>query len=120
MDGDKEGAQKLAQQALDEKSGDSGRALFILAQVAAASSNMDGARTYFEQALQVAQEPRVVAWSHIYLGRIFDIKEERDEAVVHYRAALTSGASLPGVKDAAERGLQQAYEPPRPQEQQQQ
>ena len=98
MDGDKEGAQKLAQQALDEKSGDSGRALFILAQVAAASSNMDGARTYFEQALQVAQEPRVVAWSHIYLGRIFDIKEERDEAVVHYRAALTSGASLPGCE----------------------
>jgi tetratricopeptide (TPR) repeat protein len=120
VDGDREGAQKLAQQALDEKSGDSGRALFILAQVAAAGSNMDGARTYFEQALQVAQEPRVVAWSHIYLGRIFDIKEERDEAVVHYRAALTSGASLPGVKDAAERGLQQAYEPPRPQEQQQQ
>ena len=120
VDGDKEGAQKLAQQALEENSGDSGRALFILAQVAAASSNMDGARTYFEQALQVAQEPRVVAWSHIYLGRIFDIKEERDEAVVHYRAALSSGASLPGVKDAAERGLQQAYEPPRPQQQPQQ
>ena len=118
VDGDKEGAQKLAQQALDEKSGDSGRALFILAQVAAASSNMDGARTYFEQALQVAQEPRVVAWSHIYLGRIFDIKEERDEAVVHYRAALTSGGALPGVKDAAERGLQQPYEPPRPQQDQ--
>ncbi|HEX4488186.1 MAG TPA: hypothetical protein VH088_18050 [Terriglobales bacterium] len=117
-DGDKEGAQKLAQQALDQKTGDSGRALFILAQVAAATSNMDGARTYFEQALQVAQEPRVVAWSHIYLGRIFDIKEERDEAVVHYRAALNSAGSLPGVKDAAERGLQQAYEPPRPQREQ--
>jgi hypothetical protein len=117
VEGDKEGAQKLAQQALDEKSGDSGRALFILAQVAAASSNMDGARTYFEQALALAQEPRVVAWSHIYLGRIFDIKEERDEAVVHYRAALTSGEALPGVKDAAERGLQQPYEPPRPQQQ---
>jgi hypothetical protein len=116
-DGDKEGAQKFAQQALDEKSGDSGRALFILAQVAAASSNMDGARTYFEQALTVAQEPRVVAWSHIYLGRIFDIKEDRDAAVVHYRAALTTGSTLPGVKDAAERGLQQAYEPPRPPQQ---
>jgi tetratricopeptide (TPR) repeat protein len=115
-DGDKEGAQKLAQQALTEKSGDSGRALFILAQVAAASSNMDGARTYFEQALTVAQEPQVVAWSHIYLGRIFDIKEEREEAMVHYRAALTSGETLPGIKDAAERGLQQPYEPPRPQE----
>jgi tetratricopeptide (TPR) repeat protein len=116
-DGDKEGAQKFAQQALDQKSGDSGRALFILAQVAAASSNMDGARNYFEQALAVAQEPRVVAWSHIYLGRIFDIEEDRDAAMGHYRAALTAGSTLPGVKDAAERGLQQPYEPPRPPQQ---
>jgi hypothetical protein len=29
-----------------------------------------------------------------------------------YRAALTAGAELPEVKAAAERGLQQAYEPP--------
>ena len=114
--GDKDTAQKLAQQVLDEKTEDPGRALFILAQVAAASSNMDGARNYFERALEVAHEPKVVAWSHIYLGRIFDLREERDEAVVHYKAALNTGAALPGVKDAAERGLQQPYEPPRPQQ----
>jgi hypothetical protein len=29
-----------------------------------------------------------------------------------YRAALTVSADLPEVKAAAERGLQQAYEPP--------
>ena len=113
--GDRDSAQKLAQQVLDEKGSDPGRALFILAEVAAASSNMDGARNYFERALEVAHEPKVVAWSHIYLGRIFDLREEREAALVHYRAALNSGAALPGVKDAAEHGLQQPYEPPRPQ-----
>jgi hypothetical protein len=53
----------------------------------------------------------VVAWSHIYLGRIHDLKEERDAAVGEYQAALTAGAGLPEVKAAAEHGLQQPYEP---------
>ena len=112
--GDRESAKKLAQQVLDAKGEDPGRALFILAEVAAADSNMDGARNYFERALEVAHEPKVVAWSHIYLGRIFDLREEREEALTHYRAALNSGAALPGVKDAAEHGIAQPYEPPRP------
>ena len=75
--GDSEGAKKLAQQALDEKKEDPGRALFILAQVATMNRDMQGARNYFEQALGVAHEPKVVAWSHIYLGRIFDLQEDR-------------------------------------------
>jgi len=111
--GDRETAQKLAQQALDEQEEDPGRALFILAEVATANRDMQGARTYFEKALQMAHEPKVVAWSHIYLGRIFDLQEDRDSAVDHYRAALNgAGGSLPEVKAAAERGIQQPYEPP--------
>lgn len=54
----------------------------------------------------------MIAWSHIYLGRIFDLQEERDAALDHYRAALTASASLPEAKAAAERGMQQPYEPP--------
>ena len=53
---------------------------------------MQGARNYFERALEVAQEPKVVAWSHIYLGRIFDLQEEREAAMDHYRAAVTAGS----------------------------
>ena len=116
--GDQETAQKLAQQALDQEEGDPGRALFILAQVATANRDMEGARTYFERALQMAREPKVIAWSHIYLGRIFDLKENRDAAVDQYRAALNSpGGTLPEVKSAAERGLEQPYEPPQDREQ---
>ncbi|HKS73751.1 MAG TPA: tetratricopeptide repeat protein [Terriglobales bacterium] len=110
--GDSASAQKLAQQALEQKSEDPGRALFILAQVATANRDIQGARDYFQKALQSTQEPKVVGWSHIYLGRIFDLQENREAALDQYRAALNSGASLPEVKAAAERGLQQPYEPP--------
>jgi tetratricopeptide (TPR) repeat protein len=111
--GDKETAQKLAQKALDEQEEDPGRALFILAQVATANRDMEGARKYFEQALQTAHEPKVIAWSHIYLGRIFDLKEDRIAAVDQYRAALdAAGGTLPEAKLAAQRGLDQPYEPP--------
>ncbi len=111
--GDKETAQKLAQKALDEQEEDSGRALFILAEVATANRDMEGARKYFEKALQTAHEPKVIAWSHIYLGRIFDLKEDRLAAVNQYRAALdAAGAALPEAKVAAQRGLEQPYEPP--------
>ena len=114
--GDSDGAKQLAQQALDSKSEDPGRAYFILAQVATMNRDLQGARNYFEQALGVAQEPKVVAWSHIYLGRIFDLQEERAAALDHYRAALTASAQSPEAKAAAERGIQQPYEPPsRPQ-----
>ncbi|PYX38062.1 MAG: hypothetical protein DMG75_05010 [Acidobacteria bacterium] len=86
--------------------------MFILAQVATMNRDMQGARNYFERALEVAQEPKVVAWSHIYLGRIFDLQQSREAALNHYRAAKTAGGSLPEAKAAAERGLEQPYEPP--------
>ena len=110
--GDPETAQKLAQQALDEQEEDAGRALFILAEIATANRDMEGARTYFERALQTAHEPKVIAWSHIYLGRIFDLKEDRFAALDQYRAALNSAGTIPEAKRAAQRGLDQPYEPP--------
>ncbi|MGB6385198.1 MAG: tetratricopeptide repeat protein [Terriglobales bacterium] len=109
--GDLEGAKKLAQQALDGQE-EPGRALFILAQVATANRDIDGARSYFEKALETAREPKVIAWSHIYLGRIFDLQEDRPAAVDQYRAALTAAEAIPEAKLAAQRGLDKPYEPP--------
>ena len=110
--GDPKGAQELAQQALDRQIGDQGRALFILAQVAVANKNREGALDNFQKAIHATKDPKVVAWSHVYLGRILDMKEDREAAMNEYRAALTAGAELPEVKAAAERGLEKAYEPP--------
>jgi hypothetical protein len=73
---------------------------------------MRGARTYFERTLEMAREPRMLAWSHIYLARIFDLQENRGAAVEHYRAALAAGDTTPDTRAAAERGLAQPYQPP--------
>lgn len=110
--GDPKGAQELAQQAIDRKIGDQGRALFILAQVAVANRNRDGAQENFQKAIEATKDPKVVGWSHVYLGRILDMKEDREAAVSEYRAALTASTGLPEVKAAAEQGLQRPYEPP--------
>jgi hypothetical protein len=39
------------------------------------------------------------------------LQEERDAALVHYRAALAAGDTTPDTRTAAERGLQQPYQP---------
>jgi hypothetical protein len=105
-------ASKLAQQALADRNEDPARALFILARAAAANGDMPGAQAYFERTIDLAREPRVVAWSHIYLGRIFDIRAEREAALAQYRAALAAGDIAPDTKTAAERGLAQPYAAP--------
>lgn len=111
--GDISGAQKLAQQALDEKKEDTGYALFILARASTMTKDMEGARSYFERTLEVSKEQKLIAWSHIYLGRIYDLQEDRDSAVSEYKAALSAGDPSPEVRNAAEKGLKQAYEPPK-------
>ncbi len=117
--GDPKGAQELAQTALERKIGDQGRALFILAEVAVANKNRDGAQDNFQKAIAASKDPTVVGWSHVYLGRILDMKEEREAALQEYQAALNTAGGLPEIKTAAERGLQRAYEPPaKPQPQQ--
>jgi hypothetical protein len=109
---DPAGAQKLARQALEEHNEDPARALFILARAAAQNGDMPGARSYFERTLEVAREPRMLAWSHIYLGRIYDLQENREAALTQYHAALSAGDQGADTRVAAERGLAQAYEPP--------
>ena len=112
ISGDLSGARQLAGDALANPQQDQARALFILARAATLGRDLPGARTYFQRTLEVAREPRMVAWSHIYLARILDLEENREEALKHYHAALAAGDPKPDTKAAAERGLQQRYELP--------
>ena len=84
----------------------------VIAVLAVATKNRDGAQENFQRAIAASADPIVLGWSHVYLGRILDMKEERDAAVKEYRAALDTSGRLPDIKAAAERGIQQAYEPP--------
>jgi tetratricopeptide (TPR) repeat protein len=109
--GNFDGAQNYAQQAIRNQQEDQGRALFVLARVAVAGGKLNDAQGYFERAAAASTDTRIRGWSHIYLGRILDMEEHRQEAVEHYRAALNAGGP-PELKAAAEKGLQQVYQPP--------
>jgi Tfp pilus assembly protein PilF len=111
VSGDPAGAQKLAEEALKEKE-DPARAYFVLARAATMSGNMQGAHDNFQKALNSTKDPRLAAWCHIYLGRILDLQEERENAVAQYRAALRAGDTSADTTKAAERGLKEPYQPP--------
>ncbi|HEY2912963.1 MAG TPA: tetratricopeptide repeat protein, partial [Candidatus Angelobacter sp.] len=110
--GDRDGAQKIANEVLQHNHGGEapGHAVFILARIATLTGKMEEAQASFEQAVASVHDPRMLAWSHIYLGRIFDIQEKRDVAVEHYRAALAAGDPSADTRGAAERGLAAPYQ----------
>jgi tetratricopeptide (TPR) repeat protein len=109
MKGDTDGAAVLAQQSVTDKSGDQARANFILARVAIMHRDVPAAQHDFEETIRLSKDPRTLAWSHIYLGRIHDIQDERDQAVNEYRAALTVRDGQADTRLAAEKGLKQPY-----------
>jgi hypothetical protein len=112
MKGDTDGAGALAQQSVTDKSGDPARANFILARVAIMHRDVPVAQHDFEETLRLSKDPRMLAWSHIYLGRIYDIQDQRDQAVNEYRAALTVRDGQADTRVAAEKGLKQPYAVP--------
>ncbi|MGA8161388.1 MAG: tetratricopeptide repeat protein [Acidobacteriaceae bacterium] len=109
MKGDVAGAQALAQKALATHSGQPGRADFILARVDLMNGKMDDAETAFRGTLAASQDARMLAWSHIFLGRIKDVQDDRDGAIAEYKAALTVRDGQPDTKEAAESGLKKPF-----------
>jgi len=55
--------------------------------------------------------PVIVAWSHVYLGRIYDVDGDRDLAVSEYRAALAVEGAPETARLAAQRGIEKGYQP---------
>ncbi len=61
-------------------------------------------------------DARTLAWTHIYLGRMYDsalAQPDRAKAVAEYHAALAVPATGPDVQSAAQAGLQQPFARPR-------
>ena len=54
-------------------------------------------------------DPTLVAWSHIYLGRIHDLEGDRGSAMGEYKAALTVDGAPESARTAAQRGMDAAY-----------
>jgi predicted negative regulator of RcsB-dependent stress response len=116
--GDAAAASAMARQALAAQSDSSNsleanaassRAEFILARVAILAGHPGQAVDGFQKTLAASKDPRLLSWSHIYLGRILDLDCKRDEAIAEYQAALQTRDGQQDTRLAAERGVKTAY-----------
>jgi hypothetical protein len=111
--GDLAGASAIANQALTDPKGDHAQAHYVLARVNLMQSQPGAAIGDFQQVLDTSKDPRTLAWSHIYLGRLYDVNQERQKAVAEYQAALTVRDAQPDTKAAAETGIKQPFTAPK-------
>jgi tetratricopeptide (TPR) repeat protein len=113
--GDLATATAMAQQVLSKQAdtvastADSAHAYFILARAAAMTGHPEQAIDDFQKTLSASKEQRLLAWSHIYLGRMLDLDCKRDQAVSEYKLALTVRDGRDDTRLAAERGVKSAY-----------
>ncbi len=112
--GDAGDAADLAEKEMQLPNGDHGRATYVLARIELMHGDPDKAMEGFSAALKLTKDPRTLAWSHIYLGRLYDIETnpERSKAVAEYQAALEVRDSRPDTKLAAEAGVAKPYSLP--------
>ena len=102
--------QELSKQpASAEPTPDSAHAWFILARAAAMTGHPEQAIDDFQKTLATSKEQRLLAWSHIYLGRMLDLDCKRDQALSEYKLALTVRDGREDTRVAAERGVKNAY-----------
>ncbi len=111
MKGDSGDAADLAEKALADPSGDHARAAYVLARINLMEGDPEKASEGFQETLTLSKDPRTMAWSHIYLGRLYDSMNppDRAKAVAEYKAALTVRDSLTDTKQAAESGLAKPF-----------
>ncbi len=111
MKGDVAGAADLAGKVLTDPAGDHGRAQYVLARIDLMQGQPEKAMDGFAATLKLSQDPRTVAWSHIYLGRLYDNMSppDRSKALEQYEAALAARDARPDTRLAAESGIKQPF-----------
>jgi tetratricopeptide (TPR) repeat protein len=122
MKGDTAGAGMMADEALKANPEDP-RANYLAGRVELVMGDPESALTHLNKTLTLAKDPRTLAWTHIYLGRLYDIAHdsdhpelehpERPKALSEYKAALAVRDSAPDTRAAAEKGLKEPFLLPR-------
>ncbi len=111
--GDAEGASKLALAAIKDRTADPARANYLLGLTWLMKGDMDSAANDFRETIRLTEDPRLLAWSHIYLGRIDDVEEARPDAVNEYKIAMTVRDGQQDTLEAAKKGIEQPFALPR-------
>ncbi len=102
------------------------RGLYGLAIASVLSGKADRAKDLFQKVVALSDggdagagrtaapgNPDVLAWSHVYLGRIHDLEDDRESAITEYRAALAVDGAPVAARIAAQNGVEAPYAPPK-------
>lgn len=122
MKGDTDGAEALADTAL-KSDPNNAQAHYLAGRIQLIEGDPEAALEHFTKTLTLTKDPRTLAWTHIYMGRLYDIARdpkdpdsahpERPKALAEYKAALSARDSQPDTKAAAEKGLKEPFSLPR-------
>jgi hypothetical protein len=111
VQGDQNSAIAAYQKALTVDRGSS-LANFRLAEVYLAQKNYQAAANSFRDCLRGDGDPKwTEVWSHVNLGKIFDIAGQRERAVNEYRLAIQTKDNTQGAVNEARALIEKAYKP---------
>jgi tetratricopeptide (TPR) repeat protein len=111
-EGDTTGALAEYQKALTANP-NSSLASYRIGEVLFNQRNYQAAANAYRDALRGDDEPKwTEVWSHIALGKIFDVTGQRDRAVNEYRQAVQTNDNTQGAVNEARRYLEQPYKRP--------
>ncbi|WP_353068737.1 M1 family aminopeptidase [Tunturibacter empetritectus] len=97
------------QKALDANK-NSSLAAYRIGEIFFMQRNYQSAANSFRDALRGDGDPKwVEVWSHIELGRIFDVTGQRDRAVNEYRLAVQTNDNTQGAVNEARASMQKPY-----------
>jgi tetratricopeptide (TPR) repeat protein len=118
MTGDTAGAEQMADEALKANPNDA-QANYLAGRIELIHGDPGAAMEHFTKTLTLAKDPRTLAWTHIYIGRLYDIAHdperpemahpERPKALAEYKAALAVRDAQPDTRAAAEKGIKEPF-----------
>ena len=108
--GDLAGALSEFNKAL-ETNKNSSLAHYRVAEVFFLQKNYQSSANAYRESLNGDGEPRwTEVWSHVQLGKIFDVTGQRERAVNEYRQAIQTNDNTQGALEEARKYMQKAYE----------
>lgn len=113
MKGKLDEAEEIASKIVEDPNGDHAEAHYVLGQVNLLQKFPEEAIKEFDETIKTSRNPRTLAWTHIYLGRLYDLQPDRAKALNEYRMALNVRDPAPDTKAAAEKGLKTPFATPK-------
>jgi tetratricopeptide (TPR) repeat protein len=85
------------------------KAYYGLARIAVLERDPELGDRLFRKVLELDPDAETKSWSLLYLGRLADSQGDREQAQQHYKAALAVEGVPDSVRQAAEKGLKEAF-----------